>query len=89
MSKSLAMVDRAGAMMVETMIRLNPVAESTSVTAHFRPVDQSRGLSGSYGNAKATRYGSSCFVAGIGVGRSVQEIGAISNSLGVASMIAS
>ena len=40
------MVLRAGAMMVETMMRLKPVAERTSVTVHFFTVGQSSGLLG-------------------------------------------
>lgn len=57
MPNSRAMVGRAGAMMVETMIRLKPVADSTSVTIHFLPARQSCGLEGSLGR-NATRYGS-------------------------------
>ena len=41
MCSSAEMVLRAGAMMVETMMRLKPVAERTSVTVHFFEVDQS------------------------------------------------
>jgi hypothetical protein len=44
MSSSRAMVLRAGAMIVETMMRLKPVAERTSVTVHFFTVGQSLGL---------------------------------------------
>ena len=42
---SAAMVGMAGAMIVDTMILLNPVAESASVTVHFKVVLQSFGLS--------------------------------------------
>ena len=40
MSRSFEIVVRAGAMIVETMMRLKPVAESTSVTVHFFELDQ-------------------------------------------------
>ena len=39
MCSSCAMVESAGAMMVETMMRLKPVAERTSVTIHFLELD--------------------------------------------------
>lgn len=68
MSNSLAIVDKAGAIIVETMMRLKPVAERTSVTAHFRLVGQSLGFSASYSGLKTTRYGSSLFLdCGIGI----------------------
>jgi hypothetical protein len=44
MSSSRAIVLIAGAMIVETMMRLKPVAERTSVTVHFFVVGQSLGL---------------------------------------------
>lgn len=44
MSSSRAIVLRAGAMIVDTIIRLKPVAERTSVTVHFLTVGQSFGL---------------------------------------------
>jgi hypothetical protein len=59
MCSSCAMVDSAGAMMVLTIIRLKPVAESTSVTAHLRREGQSLGFSASKFGEKATRNGSS------------------------------
>jgi hypothetical protein len=40
MSKSLEMVVRAGAMIVDTIMRLKPVADKTSVTVHFLELDQ-------------------------------------------------
>ena len=40
MSSSVEIVVRAGAMIVETMMRLKPVAERTSVTVHFLLLDQ-------------------------------------------------
>lgn len=46
MSSSLAMVGRVGAMMVEIMMRLKPVADKTSVTIYLRPVGQSMGFAG-------------------------------------------
>jgi hypothetical protein len=45
MFSSLLIVDSVGAMMVETKIRLRPVADRTSVTAHLRLVGQSFGFS--------------------------------------------
>ncbi len=57
-SSSAAIVESAGATMVETMMRLKPVVARTSVTAHLRPVGQSLGLSVSYGSENATRNGS-------------------------------
>lgn len=57
MCSSIAMVVSAGAMMVETMIRLKPVALRTSVTAHLVRVGQSLGFMGS-GAEKVTRNGS-------------------------------
>lgn len=47
MFKSAWIVVRAGAIMVETMMRLKPEAERESVTAHFRFSGQSLGLSAS------------------------------------------
>ena len=58
-SNSAAIVERAGAIMVDTMMRLKPVAERTSVTAHLRPVLQFFGFSASKGSAKVTKNGSS------------------------------
>lgn len=46
MLSSMAIVLIAGAMIVETMMRLKPVAESTSVTVHFLTLGQSLGLVG-------------------------------------------
>ena len=60
MSSSFAMVDKAGAMMVDTMILLNPVADSTLVTRNFLSRDQSRGFWDSKVGEKVTRNGSSC-----------------------------
>ncbi|KAJ5104464.1 hypothetical protein NUU61_001811 [Penicillium alfredii] len=48
------MVDSAGAMIVETMMRLNPVADRTSVTAHLRLAVQSLEFSLSHGWANVT-----------------------------------
>lgn len=59
MSSSCAIVVRAGAMMVETMMRLNAVAERTSVTSHFLREGQSLGLSASKDVSKVTKKGSS------------------------------
>lgn len=47
-------------MMVDTMMRLNPVADRTPVTVHFRTAGQSFGFSGSKGVLKATRRASCC-----------------------------
>ena len=52
--------------MVETMMRLKPVAERTPVTAHFRARDQSLGLEGSVGRVKVMRKGSEGDVEGGG-----------------------
>ena len=49
---------RAGARMVETMIRLKPVRERMEVTDHFRVRGQSLGLRGSFGWLKEMRIGS-------------------------------
>lgn len=49
-------------MIVETIMRLKPVADNMSVMTHFRVVDQSLGLSESVGNRKVTRFTSTgCF----------------------------
>jgi hypothetical protein len=62
MCSSCAMVLSAGAMIVLTMMRLKPVADSTSVTAHLRLRVQSLGLSMSKWGSKATRKGSEVLV---------------------------
>lgn len=49
------MAGRAGAMIVETMIRLKPVADKTEVTIHFLASDQSLGFSESLGQLKVTK----------------------------------
>jgi hypothetical protein len=58
----------AGAMIVDTMIRLKPVKERTEVTSHLRGTDQSLGLLGSRGVSKATRKCSRLAAAGISIG---------------------
>jgi hypothetical protein len=70
MSNSLAIVDSAGAMIVDTIMRLKPVAERTSVTAHLLLFGQSFGFSASNGSANATRNGSFCLVFVFGIGSS-------------------
>ena len=52
-------------MIVDTMMRLKPVADNTSVTVHFRRVGQFLGLRTSWWPEKATRKGSSS-LSGIG-----------------------
>ncbi len=59
-----AMSGKAGAMMVDTMMRLKPVAESTSVTAHLRRIRQFLGFEVSFSPEKVTRKGSSSLLAG-------------------------
>jgi len=59
MCSSLPMVESAGAMMVETMMRLKPVADRTLVTAHFLVAGQFWGFSRSMGVANLTKKGSS------------------------------
>lgn len=51
------MVPRAGAIMVDTMIRLNPVADITLVTSHFLFAGQSLGFSESGDELNVTRNG--------------------------------
>ena len=54
MSRSAAIRWRAGAMIVDTMIRLKPVAERTLVTVHFCRSGHCMGFSASWGSAKVT-----------------------------------
>ena len=49
------MIERAGAMMVDTMIRLKAVADKAAVTAHFLNAGQSLGFSQSKGVVNVTR----------------------------------
>lgn len=65
------MVDRAGAIIVETMIRLKPVTDRTLVTTHFLRVAQSLGFTYSNPVEKLTRNGSSEAGAGAGAGADV------------------
>lgn len=58
MCSSWAIVERAGAMIVETMMRFRPVAERMLVTRHFLRVGQSLGFKAS-GEENVTRKGSS------------------------------
>lgn len=74
-SSSAAIVDSAGATMVETMMRLKPVVARTSVTAHLRPVGQSLGLSVSYGSAKTTRNRSLSLLALLWIAASSTSVG--------------
>ncbi|RDW61636.1 hypothetical protein BP5796_11528 [Coleophoma crateriformis] len=77
---------QTGAMIVETMIRLNPVADRMSVTAHLRLVVQLSGFLRSDGE-KATRKGSSSFtpspavVGGLVGAISISRVGATSTAL--------
>ena len=68
--------------MVDTIMRLKPVAERTSVTAHLRLVGQSFGFSGSNGSVNVTRNGSSCLVSGAGIEPSSIEGAVVIVSLG-------
>lgn len=54
MLSSSAIKGNAGAMIVDTMMRLKPVAERTLVTAHLRRSGHCLGLWGSCGSAKVT-----------------------------------
>jgi hypothetical protein len=69
------MVESAGAMIVLTIMRLKPVAERTSVTAHLRERVQSLGLSISKFGSKATRKGSeNLFGSGVAVAISMSGV---------------
>lgn len=59
-----AMMDRAGAIIVETRMRLKLVADKTFVTAHLRLMAHRLGLEASNGSSKATMIVPWCDVSG-------------------------
>lgn len=68
---------------MDTIIRLKPVADMTSVTDHFRDEGQCLGLSGSNCGSKATRKGSSGLEIGWGWGGGTGPSSSVSRGMAV------